>query len=417
MDTANYIITYKLDTRRAKSRGLYPVKLNVYSTELQKQKYYNTNFNFTEREFQGIWETVKPRSENIEDRLRLQAFMGMSNDIPRGIKPFSFESFERKYYRGKGDGNDVFYHYSQIIKKNKDSNRFGTASNYDLSMKSLKNFILHVKGREADSLSFTEITSDWLSDYESYMINDKKLSRTTVAIYLRPLRAVFNSAISDNEVDASRYPFGSKKYTIPAVKKVKKALNAVDLKKLFKSKAETPEQKKAKDFWFFSYACNGMNIKDIAQLRWKDVKEETITFYRAKTINTAVILTPVTVYLNEYTMSILEKYGSKNKNKNELVFSIISDDVDELTKFIKVQNFTKFINQNLKKLASKIGITEDISTYWARHSFATNAIRKGASMEFVSEALNHRDLRTTQGYFAGFEDKDKKELMQQIMNF
>lgn len=417
MDASKFIITYKLDTRRVKNRGLYPVKLNVYSTELQKQKYYNTNFNFTEKEFQGIWETVKPRNEHKEDLLRLQAFMVMSNDIARAIKPFSFDTFEKKYYRGKGDGNDVFYHYGQLVKKYKDSNRFGTASNYELSMKSLKHFQTHSKGREITRLSFTEITKDWLSEYESYMLNTRKLSRSTVAIYLRPLRAVFNHAISENEVDPGRYPFGNKKYSIPAVKKVRKALNGVDLKKLYESKTETPEQEKAKDFWFFSYACNGMNIKDIALLRWKDVSEDTIVFYRAKTINTAQALSPVTVYLNEYTKGILEKYGNKDRDKNALVFSIISDEIDPLINFQKVQNFTKFINQHLKKLASKIGITEDISTYWARHSFATNAIRKGASMEFVSEALNHRDLRTTQGYFAGFEDKDKKELMQQIMNF
>ncbi|MCA6438155.1 MAG: tyrosine-type recombinase/integrase, partial [Bacteroidetes bacterium] len=80
-------------------------------------------------------------------------------------------------------------------------------------------------------------------------------------------------------------------------------------------------------------------------------------------------------------------------------------------------NFTKFINQNLKKLALNNGITSEISTYWARHSFATNAIRSGASMEFVSEALSHSNLKITQGYFSGFEDKDKKELMETLMKF
>jgi site-specific recombinase XerD len=55
---------------------------------------------------------------------------------------------------------------------------------------------------------------------------------------------------------------------------------------------------------------------------------------------------------------------------------------------MKVKNFTRFVNQHLKKLAKSLGITEDISTYFARHSFATIAIRSGASMEFVSETLS-----------------------------
>ena len=70
-----------------------------------------------------------------------------------------------------------------------------------------------------------------------------------------------------------------------------------------------------------------------------------------------------------------------------------------------------------KRFAEHHNINGDISTYWARHSFATNAIRKGASMEFVSEALSHSDLKTTQNYFAGFEDSSKKELMDSSMDF
>jgi site-specific recombinase XerD len=75
------------------------------------------------------------------------------------------------------------------------------------------------------------------------------------------------------------------------------------------------------------------------------------------------------------------------QKKNDYVFPIISDKYNEVEKRNKIKNFTKFINQNLKKLAKKIGITDEISTYWARHSFATNSIRNGATMEFVMEAL------------------------------
>jgi len=75
------------------------------------------------------------------------------------------------------------------------------------------------------------------------------------------------------------------------------------------------------------------------------------------------------------------------------------------------------INQHIKKLAETIELPSNISTYWARHSFATSAIRNGASMEFVSEALSHSDLKTTQSYFAGFEEESKKEIMKSLMEF
>ena len=128
-------------------------------------------------------------------------------------------------------------------------------------------------------------------------------------------------------------------------------------------------------------------------------------------------LKPVTVYLNDFSKSIIAKYGNVNKNKGGYIFPIISDNESEPIKHAKIKNFTRFINQNLKKLAVTIGLTNEISTYWAIHSFATNSIRNGASMEYVMEALSHNNLKTTIGYFAGFEDKDKKEFASKLMDF
>ncbi len=413
-----YNTTIFLDTRRPKDNGLYPIKLRVYSTQLQVKKLYATKYEMTKKEFQSIWETQRTRKEHQEIRNELQAIITRANDVCKTLEPFSFTQFEKKYLRNTGDGGNIIYQYNQIINKLKSNNCLSTASNYELSLKSLKAFILQTKGKEPVKIPFADITPDWLQKYESDMINRLERSRTTVSMYLRALRTVFNTAITEKEIDAEIYPFGKNKYQPPTVRNVKKALSQDHLKQLFDAKPQTPEQKKAKDFWFFSYACNGMNIKDIALLKYENIQDDKIIFYRAKTINTSKTdLRPVTVYLNEFSKSIIKKYGNKNTAKGEYIFPIISDKETEIINHNKIKNFTKFINQNLKKLAINEGITSDISTYWARHSFATNSIRNGASMEFVMEALSHNNMKTTVGYFAGFEDKDKKEFMQKLMNF
>jgi len=161
-----------------------------------------------------------------------------------------------------------------------------------------------------------------------------------------------------------------------------------------------------------------MNLKDIAVIRWENIQEDTLIFYRSKTISTGKThLKPVTAYITEHVQYVIDKYGNKDRGPKKLVFPIISDDQDEQTKFLTIKNFTRVVNQHLKNLAKDNGITAKISSYWARHSFATNAIRNGATMEFVSESLSHSNLRTTQSYFAGFEDKDKKEFMKNLMTF
>jgi len=413
-----YFISIYLDKRRPKVNGKYPVKLRIFTPNPRKQKLYSTIFEFSKKEFKSIWETIKTQGEYKNQRDKLREVEKRAENVAQSLTVFSFTEFEKKYLRNTGTGNNVMCQYNQIISRLKSNDRINTVSNYELGLKSITNFVNKKQGKEPAKLNFTDITPEWLQKYENYMINDLHKSRTTVSFYVRTLRTAFNNAINDKEINPDIYPFGKDKYQVPSVSNVKKAFTKVQLKQLFNAVPQTPEQEKAKNFWFFSYACNGMNIKDIALLKHENIKGETIEFYRAKTINTSKTdLRPVTVYLNKFSKSIIKKYGNKNTNKNEYIFSIISDSDNEVIKHSKIKNFTKFINQNLKKLAIKEGMTGDISTYWARHSFATNAIRSGASMEFVSEALSHNNLKTTQNYFAGFESDQKKEIMNKLMKF
>jgi len=50
-----------------------------------------------------------------------------------------------------------------------------------------------------------------------------------------------------------------------------------------------------------------------------------------------------------------------------------------------------------------------VTTYTARHSFATVLKRSGASYEFISESLGHRDMKTTNAYLANFEETEKRK--------
>lgn len=418
---ASYSITIYLDTRRAKANGLFPVKLRVYSPLLAKTKYYPTIFEMTEKDFQSVWLTTKPRKEYNEQRLKLQALENRANEVADELKMFSFEQFEKRMFRQSGSGENVFYHYQLMIEELRKNNQFGTASNYQLSMKSLADFAEYRTGKRPKRLMFAEVTKEWLLKYENYMIDHLNRSRTTVSMYLRALRTIFNAAIQNHDIGMEVYPFGDEKkgkYQIPAVSNVKKALTKSQLKTLFDVPASTAEQQKAKDFWFFSFACNGMNIKDIALLRWENLQVDKLVFYRAKTLNTSrKNLKAVTVYLTDFSLAVIDKYGNTTRSPKGFIFPIISDKMTKEQQHTVFKNFTRFINQNFKKLATSAGINENISTYWARHSFATSAIRNGASMEFVSEAFGHSNIKTTQGYFAGFEEESKREFMNTIMSF
>lgn len=414
----NFSISIYLDTRRKLQSGKYPVKLKVYLKGTNARKYYPIGYEFTIEELSKIWETTKPRTEHKETRFELQTIENEALRIAKNINPFSIDVFEREMFGAKFDTTNVVAYYQSKIESLKEAGQFSTASNYSLAIKSILNYIEQSKGKPTSKILFASITPDVLNKYERFMINIEGKSRTTVSMYVRTLRTIFNEAISKKDIDSDLYPFGKDRYSPPAAKSVKKALNDTQLKTLLEGKPLNPEQAKAKAFWFFSYSCNGMNIKDIVNLRFKDLQGEALSFYRAKTINTNKgNLKPVIVFLNDFAKEVIEQYGNPNTSQENYIFSIIDRTKSIESQYRQIKNFTRFINQHFKKYAACLEIKEDISTYWARHSFATRAIRKGASLEFVSEALSHSNLQTTKGYFAGFASDQKKEFAATLMDF
>lgn len=414
----DYSISIYLDTRRAKADGKFPVKLRVYTSKPKKQKLYSTQLNFTKKEFDSIWNTSKPRKEFKTARKQLQAIETKALQVADKLTPFTFDQFERKLYRKEGDGTNLQYQFNRIIGEFVEKKKIGTASNYDLSQKSLKDFVEKHQNKKYSIISFFEITPKWLHNYETYMTEEKGRSLTTVSMYLRALKAVFNRAIDEKEIEKDYYPFGKRKYQVPNSSNVKKSLSKEQLKILFNAKPENDYQEKARDFWFFSYGCNGINTKDIANLRYKDIQEGKFQFYRAKTRTTSKTkLKPITIYLNDFTTSIIEKYGNIKGEPEDFVFNIISRNDSPEEQHLKINNFNRFIGQHLKKMAANNNLPKEISAYWARHSFATNAVRNGATMEFIQESLGHGNLKTTQNYFAGFDSDTKREFSNTIMNF
>ncbi|NVK08063.1 MAG: site-specific integrase [Tenacibaculum sp.] len=410
-------VSIYLDTRRKKENGKYPAKLKVYCKKSKKKKLYNIDRDFSKEEFEHIWENgnlSKLRKKNREALKFLNELIERAEDVAKNMEPFTLEKFEKKFFRKSTDGNNLIYHYNKAIEKHKKEGKIGSANGLLYSLKSIQKFIEHKESKKLNIIPFDKITDDFLNQYERFMY-EKGKSVSTVGIYLRDLRRVFNWAINEEDISRDIYPFGKDLYQISKGKKVKKALNDAKLNVLFNSVVKTSQQQKAKDFWFFSFCCNGMNIKDIALLKHSDLESDKFSYYRAKTFSKNKVKEKIIIYFNDYIIDFIDKY--KVVNNEQFIFDIINSKDDEESRYKKIKNFTRFINQHFKKLAKNNGIDDDVSSYWARHSFATKVIRDGNSMEFVSQALNHSDVKVTQSYFDGFEDETIKEYSKKLMNF
>ncbi len=357
----------------------------------------------------------------------------------------SFDNYGKATIQNNAPNDDVIKALNDKKEVMYANGRIGNGSNFGLVAKSLLRFInslsreeckeygIYTNGRnDLSSLKFESVTSKFLEHYEQWAKSFGKLHRdrnnkpigepkgaspTTVGIYLRHLRVIFNDAIADKIISRDSYPFGKNQYTIPAGKNIKKALPKTVIEQLKHYQPTNDLEQQALDFWLFSYFCNGMNFTDIARLKWGDFEEKgmTLKFIRTKTIHTKKSdLTPIQVKLRAETLATIKKYGTHPRKPEAYVFGFLNLTMTAKQSHSTVKQFVKNTNKYMKRIAEKLGIEASLNSYTARHSFATILLRSNAPLKFISESLGHANIATTENYLASFEPEQKEEFLKAL---
>jgi len=397
-----------LDKRRRLNNKTFPVKIRI--TFKRKFKRYSTGISMTEVEFEKTMGR-SPRGVYKDYNLELKHLEGQIITIISEIDTFSFEIFEKKFLRRNIDSFSIFEMFEVKMGELKRKEQLGTYNTYKYSLKSLKEF------HPSKNLYVSDITVRFLGDYERWMLSRGR-SLTSIGIYLRCLRSVYNLSVEESQLTSFISPFGNKKYKIPMPRNIKKSLSIKELKLLYDYKpVEGSPEQKYRDIWFFSYLCNGMNIKDICLLQHKNIQGDHIYFYRKKTINSIRNSKPIDVVIIDEIRAILKRWATSNDNPDSYVFPFITHNMDAQKIMATVKQVTKMTNKYIRIIASKVGIDKPISTYWARHSFATVLMRSNVGTEFIREQLGHKSLSTTENYLGSFEDDAKREIANKLLEF
>ena len=400
-----------LFTKRTKKDESFPVKLRI--TFERKQKYYSIDKypSQTQEDFILIRSNKSIRGDLKNAQMHYAAVEKKAIDIIREIPEFSFSLFEKKFLKKAAKKGDVFSLYTNYIDKLNSEDRLKTALSYQFSMISLKKYC------NSDKLTFAQITPDFLRSYENWMKKNGK-SVTTVGFYLRCLRSMFNEAIHEGSIKMDIYPFGNRKYIIPTPRNIKKALTIVETKLIYHY---TPpaggNEERFWSYWIFSFLCNGVNIKDMAKMKYKNIQKDTIVIIRSKTERTSrKNLKPIAATIVPKMTEIIEKFGNKPEKPENYVFPILENGLTAVEEMKKIDNAVHNINSHMTKIAKTLELGKDITTYTARHSFATLMRNLGASKEFIAEMVGHSDPKTTSNYIDSFPDDVKKDWAQKLVN-
>lgn len=401
---------FQIDKARASKNGLYPIKLRI--TYKRTPRYYGTGEYLSLIDFEKLYEK-NCRGELKIIKTKLDAIQKKADTIIAKMGDnFSFNLFKELLTDSKKGSSDVISLFENYIDELTKEGRAGTASSYNNAKNSISSFIGKRK------IMLQEVNVKWLKSYQFYMIREGK-SLTTIGIYLRSFRTIFNLGINNGIVDKDNYPFGKRKYEIPAGRNIKKALSKEILKQIFNYKPEPMSlEEKAKDFWIFSYLCNGANIKDVCKLKWKNLKGDKIYFLRSKTERSTIQNKKDIVAVRTPELDvIIEKYGINKGKADHYIFPFLNGNETPEREMAIVKQVTKIINMGMRRISMALKIEPHVTTYTARHSFATMLKRGGAPAEFISESLGHRDLRTTENYLASFDDETKNNYSKILTDF
>jgi integrase len=402
---AGITLSIFFDTRRSKDELWFPVKYRV--THLRKRTYISTGIDLTEEEWKALPNARK--RELVENReLIYSGFDQIKSEIKEMVKGegFSIQGLVRRLKRGMKDSLSTAF--ENKISELRKSGQIGTAITYECSLKSVQKYT-------SKDLAFSDITQEWLKRYEAHLFDEEK-SRTTIKFYMGCIRAIMNEARELRIINDAQYPFGKGKYEIKTAIGRKLALSLQQIHDVLKFPLSSKSERMMRDLWFFSYMTNGINFNDMLHLKYKDIVAGEIHFLRRKTIRTTKQQKEVVATLLPEMKDIIKKWGNPEKKPDNYIFPFLSKEMNAQEEKRAIQNVVRLCNKKMAQISKELKL-ERISTYTARHSYATVLKRSGANISFISESLGHSDLRTTESYLASFESAERAKNAALLTNF
>lgn len=391
--------TYPLIMRLGHRRKTLPIPLQIYlltkdwneEKRLIRNSVENSarlNNRIAKRKAKAIGLIEKLQDEKMLEGMpiiKVRAFIEkyLDSDIEN---PFLEErrSLELMHAEEEKDARNFFTYAATIIRELTKAKRVGTRDSYQDAVKAIEKF------HGSKELDLQDLNYEFLKRFET---NHYAKSKTAngLAAYLRTIRAIYNSAIKADVVDAKFYPF--RKYTIKTVPTKKIALQWPQLEKIITLKLAADHPLfNARNYFVAAYMMYGMSFMDMAFFEKKSIVDGRVNYRRTKTSKLYDI--KITPALQE-----ILSYYSLSHPAAVYVFPVIKRDNAEL-QHKDVEWARKRYNKRLKELAKMLDIEAYMSTKVVRHSFATQAMLKEVPMNVIKEMLGHSSVKTTEIYLA-----------------
>ena len=389
------------------ANGEYPLMLRICKDG--KKKYQSLGISVLPRYWDFTRNKPKPNCPNKEYIQKI--ILDKQTELQQRMLEFNSEQKEYTTTTLLNDENKKFelktvsQFYQELIEQCKSNDKCGNRLIYKSSYNSLKVFT-----KNQLDIPFSAIDVSWLNKYEKWL-RSKGNKETTMSLMFRTLRSAYNKAIKAKCARKSDYPFDEYKINKFDTKTQKRAIAKTEVLKFTKDVDNIGKRQYvqlSKDIFIFSYLCGGINFTDIANLTKANITNGRLHYIRQKTGKL------IKLGISEEAMQIIKKYESESKG---YLFPILNTNIHKtpLQKQNRIHKMLGKINKNLKLIATQLNVDANMTTYVARHSFASVLKKSGVSIALISEALGHSDLSTTQVYLDSFDNEQIDTAMQNLL--
>ena len=405
MNASVSVVCYKSKTL---SNGESPLMIQV--SKSGKRKYQSLGISIKPRYWDFTRNKPKPNCPNkdyiqkiiLYKQTELQQRMLELNSEQKEYTTTTLLNDENKKFELK----TVSEFYQELIEEYRVNNKCGNRLIYKSSYNSLKVFT-----NDKLDIPFSAIDITWLNKYERWL-RSKGNEETTMSLMFRTLRSTYNKAIKAKCARKSEYPFDEFKINKFDVSTQKRAIAKTEVLKFTKDVRPIGKRQYiqlSKDIFMFSYLCGGINFTDIANLTKANIIEgKRLHYIRQKTGKL------IKIGLSEEAMKIIERYATESKGN---LFPILNANLHKtpLQKQNRIHKILGKVNINLKLIAAQLGVEGNLTTYVARHSFASVLKKSGVSIALISESLGHSDIATTQIYLDSFDNEQIDAAMKNLL--
>ena len=392
-------VKFYLDKRRQKKDGTYPIKLNVFHN---KQIMIATQLSASEKEWNGNEYSVraqnyKPRNivargiinkaETVIFTLEQQEKLKSTTD--KALKKLIEDAISSKVENQK----TFLYYLDEFVSKKTNQ---GTKSIYTTTRNKIE---------EYDSYcTFESMDKSWLENFETWMAKTMKVN--AYAIHLRNIRSVFNYAI--DEEYTTLYPF--RRFSIKKEETRKRSLTAEQLRLLRDYPCEE-YQIRYRDMFMLMFYLIGVNAADLFNAKHSALVNGRFEYKRAKTGKL------YSIKVEPEAQAIIEKYKGKDYLLN------IMDEYGNYKDFlhrmgIGLKQIGETERKGLGGKKSRNPLFPDLSSYWARHTWATVAAELDVPKEVIAHALGHSWANsTTTDIYIRFDMEKVDEANRKVIDF